>query len=116
MVAQALRLHQTTVDHYISGLLNNGKLKPENGGSKSTLSTEQTSFLISQLLEKLFHYAHEIVAYTKQCWNINFSIQGIKKCLHLQNTISILHKFSEEKKCQFIEYNKELKKHLIYNI
>ncbi len=29
MIAQALRLHQTTVDHHISEFLNKGKLKPE---------------------------------------------------------------------------------------
>ncbi|CAC9205916.1 Uncharacterised protein [Citrobacter werkmanii] len=44
MIAQALRLHQTTVDHHISEFLNKGKLKPENGGSDSKLSAEQTAF------------------------------------------------------------------------
>ena len=29
MIAQALRLHQTTVDHPIREFLNKGKLKPE---------------------------------------------------------------------------------------
>ena len=44
MIAQALRLHQTTIDHHISEFLNKGKLKPENGGSDSKLSAEQTAF------------------------------------------------------------------------
>lgn len=47
MIAQALRLHQTTVDHPISEFLNKGKRKPENGGSDSKHSTEQTAFLVS---------------------------------------------------------------------
>jgi DNA-binding NarL/FixJ family response regulator len=29
MIAQALRLHQTTVDHHIGEFLNKGKLKPK---------------------------------------------------------------------------------------
>lgn len=49
MIAQALRLHQTTIDHHISEFLNKGKLKPENGGSASKPGVEQTSFLINQL-------------------------------------------------------------------
>ncbi len=32
MIAQVLRLHQTTVDRYISDYLNQGKLKSDNGG------------------------------------------------------------------------------------
>lgn len=47
MIAQALRLLQTTVDHHISEFLNKGKLRSENGGSDSKLSAEQTAFLIS---------------------------------------------------------------------
>lgn len=42
MIAQALRLHQTTVDRHISDYVNNRKLKPENGGSEGMLSAEQT--------------------------------------------------------------------------
>lgn len=47
MIAQALRLFQATVDHYISEFLNKGKLRSENGGSDSKLSAKQTAFLIS---------------------------------------------------------------------
>lgn len=32
MIARALRLHETSVQRYISGYLNKGKLMPENGG------------------------------------------------------------------------------------
>ncbi len=48
MIAQTLRLHQTTVDHHIHEFMNKGKLKPENGGSERKLSAEQTSLLIKQ--------------------------------------------------------------------
>ena len=54
MIAQALRLHQTTVDHHIHEFMNKGKLKPENVGSDSKLSAEQTSILIKHLSNNFF--------------------------------------------------------------
>ena len=36
MIAQALRLHQTTIERHISDYLNHRKLKPENGGKETT--------------------------------------------------------------------------------
>ncbi|EFB3463699.1 helix-turn-helix domain-containing protein [Escherichia coli] len=46
MIAQALRLHQLTVDHHIHEFMNKGKFKPENSGLDSKLSAEKTSLLI----------------------------------------------------------------------
>lgn len=95
MIAQALRLHQTIVDHHISEFLNKGKLKPENGGSDSKLSTEQTAFLITQLSDNLFHHARDVIAFVTRTWN--------------KKPSGVSHKFSEEKQRQFIEYYEELK-------
>lgn len=114
MIAQALRLHQTTIDHHISEFLNKGKLKPENGGSDSKLSAEQTAFLISQLSDNLFHHTRDVIAFVTRTWNIIFSIPGMNKWLHRNGVTykkpsGVPHKFSEEKQRQFIEYYKELK-------
>lgn len=114
MIAQALRLHQTTVDHHISEFLNKGKLKPDNGGSNSKLSAEKTSILISQLSANLFHHTHEIIAFVVRSWGIVFSVPGMNKWLHrhgftYKKPSGIPHKFSEEKQNQFIEYYEELK-------
>ncbi|EBF9496922.1 IS630 family transposase, partial [Salmonella enterica subsp. enterica] len=114
MIAQALRLHQTTVDHHISEFLNKGKLKPENGGSDSKLSAEQTAFLISQLTDNLFHHARDVIAFVARTWNIVFSVPGMNKWLHrngftYKKPSGVPHKFSEEKQRQFIEYYEELK-------
>lgn len=114
MIAQALRLHQTTIDHHISEFLNKGKLKPENGGSDSKLSAEQTAFLISQLSDNLFHHTRDIIAFVTRTWNIIFSIPGMNKWLHrngftYKKPSGVPHKLSEEKQRQFIEYYKELK-------
>ncbi|HDV8626353.1 IS630-like element ISEc40 family transposase [Escherichia coli] len=114
MIAQALRLHQTTIDHHISEFLNKGKLKPENGGSDSKLSAEQTAFLISQLSDNLFHHTRDVIAFVTRTWNIIFSIPGMNKWLHrngftYKKPLGVPHKLSEEKQRQFIEYYKELK-------
>lgn len=114
MIAQAIRLHQTTIDHHISEFLNKGKLKPENGGSDSKLSAEQTAFLISQLSDNLFHHTRDVIAFVTRTWNIIFSIPGMNKWLHrngftYKKPSGVPHKLSEEKQRQFIEYYKELK-------
>lgn len=61
IIAQASRLHQTTIDHHISEHLNNGKLKPGNGSSNSKLTSEQKSFLISRLSDNLFHHTRAML-------------------------------------------------------
>lgn len=82
MIAQALRLHQTTVDRHISEFLNKDKLKPENGGSDSKLSAEQTSLLISHLSDNLFHHTYDIIAFVARTWDVVFSVPGMNKWLH----------------------------------
>ncbi|HAK5853222.1 TPA: IS630 family transposase, partial [Salmonella enterica] len=114
MIAQALRLHQTTVDHHINEFLNKGKLKPENGGSDSKLSAEQTFLLISHLSDNLFHHTYEIIDFIAHEWGVVFSVPGINKWLHrngfsYKRPSGVPHKFSEEKQNQFIEYYEELK-------
>lgn len=114
MIAQALRLHQTTVDNHIHEFLNQRKLKPENGGSASKLCAEKTALLISQLSENVFHHAHEIITFVAQIWGITFTVPGINKWLHrngftYKKPAGIPHKFSEEKQAQFIEYYEKLK-------
>jgi len=114
MIAQALRLYQTIVDHHISEFLNKGKLKPENGGSENKLNAEQTALLISQLSDSLFHHVHEIIAFVTRTWGIAFSIPGMNKWLYRKGfryemPSGTPHKFSEVKQQQFIEYYENLK-------
>lgn len=66
MIAQVLRLHQTTIDHHISEFLDKGKLKPENGGPESKLSAEQSVFLTSQLSGYCYVY-HPDIEHRSQC-------------------------------------------------
>lgn len=114
MSAQALRLHESTINRHISDYLNDRKLKPENGGSDSLLNADQTDKLIQHLSQYLFHHTHEIVAYVAHCWRIRFSVPGMNKWLYrhgftYKKPAGIPHKFSEEKQKQFIEYYESLK-------
>ena len=102
IIAQALRLHETTVNHHINEFVNQRKLKPENGGSNSQLSVSQTDSLISHLSLHLFHHTRDIVAYVEQRWAIRFSIPSMNKWLHRQGftykkPAGVPHKFSEDK-------------------
>ncbi|MFT5840153.1 MAG: hypothetical protein ACI9UT_002664 [Flavobacteriales bacterium] len=46
MIAQALRIHETSVVRYIEDYLTNEKLTINSGGCDSYLTTEQTKELI----------------------------------------------------------------------
>ena len=49
MIAQALRLHETTVIRHINDYIKKEKLKPENGGSAGYLSNIQTEEVVQHL-------------------------------------------------------------------
>lgn len=76
MIAQALRLRQTTVDHLISEFLNKEKLKPENGGSDSKFSAEKTALLISQLSDNLFHHIRDFITFATRTMEHRFQRSG----------------------------------------
>ncbi len=103
MIAQALRLHQPTVDYHINDFLNKGKLKLENRGSYRKHSAEQKFLLINKLPFNLFHYADYIIKFVVRTWNIFFSVLGMNKWLHridltYNKLLGFPNKFSVEKK------------------
>ncbi|OKP02453.1 DDE endonuclease [Xenorhabdus eapokensis] len=49
MIAQALRIYESTVSRHLKDFIAQEKLTPENGGSESHLSAEQTADLIEYL-------------------------------------------------------------------
>ena len=62
-IAQALRIHETTVSTHIQEYLNKSKLKNESGGSSSKLTAEQTNELICHLEKNTYPDTKEIIAY-----------------------------------------------------
>lgn len=81
-IAQALRVHESTITRHIKDYLNEAKLSFDKGGSDSFLSEKQTERLVDHLTEKLYHHAHEIVDYIYKRWRIKYSVSGLNKLLH----------------------------------
>lgn len=81
-IAQALRVHVSTVTRHLKDYLEEDKLTFSKGGSSSLLSDEQTEKLIAHLNDKLYHHAHEIVSYIQAEWGIEYSVSGLNKLLH----------------------------------
>ncbi|PHM75403.1 DDE endonuclease [Xenorhabdus cabanillasii JM26] len=63
MIAQALHIHESTVSRHLKDFIAQEKFTPENGGSDSHLSAEQTANLIDYLTANLFHTTEQIVGY-----------------------------------------------------
>ena len=113
-IAVALRIHETTVHQHIGDYFSSGKLKPENGGSQSYLSSIQSQDIVRHLTENTYHCTHQIIVYIFECYGILYSIPGINKWLHhngfsYKRRKGIPHKFDEAKQHAFIDAYKALK-------
>ena len=112
MIAQALRLHETSIIRHIDDYLSKNKLKPENGGSQPYLTPSQTEEVITHLSMETYRYSYQIIDYIWTTHEVQFSISGLNKWLH-QHDFSykqpkgVPHKFCADKQAQFIkEYTK----------
>lgn len=63
MIAQALRIHETSVVRYIDDYLASEKLVINSGGSESYLTDVQTKELIEHLCDVTYLHMHQIAAY-----------------------------------------------------
>ena len=114
MIAQALRLHETSVSRHLDQYLNSQKLMPENGGSQSYLNDEQTHQLVEHLTEVTYCHANQICKYIDEQWQIKYSVAGLNKWLHqhgfsYKQFKSVPHKFDEQLQAEFVEDYGELK-------
>lgn len=114
MIAQALRLHEATVNRHISDYLNNGKLKPENGGSQSQLSETRSAELITYLTRNLLPTTQAIIALVDEWWGIRYTVAGMNKWLHrngfsYRKPAGVPHKYSAEAQQAFVETYEKLK-------
>ncbi|WP_153043642.1 IS630 family transposase [Xenorhabdus sp. KK7.4] len=114
MIAQASRIHESTVSRHLKDFIAQEKLTPDNGGSESHLSAEKTIDLIDYLTANLMHTTTQIVAYVHARWQVSFSVGGMTKWLHRQGfsykkSQGVPHKFDVHKQQQFIDDYKVLK-------
>ena len=107
-IADALLIHETTVRRYLKDLQQLDKLTPENGGSKSKLTIEQTQELIAHLTEVTYFQTDQICRYIKDTYEVTSSVAGWNQWLHkhgfsYKQPKSVPHKFSEQKPAEFIQ-------------
>lgn len=113
-IADALLIHESTVRQHLNDYLQLNKLKPQNGGSQSHLSTSQTRALVGHLTENTYHHTHQIVAYVWASFGVEYSVPGMNKWLHqhgfsYKQPKGVPHKFDEKQQADFIEFYKRLK-------
>ena len=66
MIAQALRIHETSVVRYSDDYLTSEKLTINSGGSDGYLTDKQTKELIEHLGNVTYLHAHQIAAYIEE--------------------------------------------------
>jgi transposase len=76
-IAQALRIHETTVRDHINDYITREKLKPGSGGSSSKLDETNTKALIAHLEQNTYPSTKEIIQYVKDTYNVSYSQQGM---------------------------------------
>ena len=76
-IAQALRIHETTVATHIQEYLNKNKLKNESGGSSSKLTAEHTNELICHLEKNTYSDTKKIIAYVQKNYAVKYTQQGM---------------------------------------
>ena len=86
-IAQALRIHETTVATHIKEYLNQKKLNNESGGSSSKMTPEQTVELITHLERNTYPSTKEIIEYVQKTYSVSYTQQGMYNWLKQ-------HKFS----------------------
>ena len=64
-IAQALRIHETTVWGHVKDYVIQEKLKPSSGGSSSKLNEQQTIEIISHLEQNTYSSTKEIIQYVQ---------------------------------------------------
>jgi len=113
-IAQALLIHETTVWGYLSDYLQEEKLTPGGGGSRSKLDKQQTEELIAHLEQNTYPSTKEIIGHVKLAYNVSYTQQGMYDWLS-HNRFSHKKpkgtpaKFSAARQAVFIKKYDELK-------
>ena len=76
-IAEVLLLTVESVRLHIQEYRTSQKLKPENGGSSSKLTKEQTENLLGHLQDHTYLYTKEIVAYVKSAFDLEYTVAGM---------------------------------------
>ena len=80
-IAEALLISDEAVRKHIEDYNTAKKLRPESGGSYEKLSFKQSQQLEAHLLEYIYLYVKDIVAYVKTSFGIKYTISGLRNWL-----------------------------------
>lgn len=84
-IAEALLLSEDAVRKHITEYKESKKLKPENGGSNTKLSIEQSEHLKQHLQNHTYLYVKDITAYVQSTWSITYTVPGMRNWLQRHN-------------------------------
>lgn len=70
-IAQALRIDEETVREHLKDWIREEKLKPQNGGSWSKLSDDQTREMVSHLEKNIYTKVADICAYVDLTYQVH---------------------------------------------
>jgi len=119
-IAQALRIHETTVANHLDDYCIKNKLKDESGGSESLLTKEQSEELIRHLEQNTYPTTKEIIKYVYLTYGIKYTQKGMY-CWLKRNKFSFKHpkgtplKHDKEKQVAFKEKYFKIKENLYVN-
>ena len=119
-IAEALLIHETTVGGYLSDYLQEEKLKPGSGGSRSKLNEQQTEELIAHLEQNTYPSTKEIIEHVKLTYDVSYTQQGIYDWLSHhrfshKKPKGTPAKFNAARQVEFIKKYNELKTELSPN-
>jgi len=114
MIATSQLIDETTVRRHLNEWINEGKLKPENGGSDCHLNEAQSAELIEYLTNNLLPTTQAIIELVDEWWGIRYTIPGMNKWLHrngfsYRKPSGVPHKYSAEARQAFVEAYEALK-------
>src|SRR3990167_5766650 len=113
-IAKILLLDDETIRRHIEDYQNKRKLNPENGGSDSKLTEQESQKLIEHLSEITYLYVKDICQYVKRKYKKKYSVSGMTKWLHANNFSykkphAVPAKADQEQQKRFINFYKRLK-------
>jgi transposase len=107
-IAQALRIHEETVSKHLKEWVEEKKIAPDNGGSRSKLNAKQTAFLEKHLADHCYTQAIQICGYVEKTFAVCYTVSGMTKWLkqhdfRYKKPKGIPAKIDNEKQEAFIE-------------
>ena len=115
MIAKALMIDERTVSTHVLEYQTSEKLKPDNGGSESLLTAEQTVSLLAHLEENLYTKTEDICAYVKETFGQDYTISGMRSWMHRNGFVykkpkGYSAKANQEAQAKFIDHYNQLLK------